>query len=70
VFLNGALLAPGDDYTASNGTSVSLALGATVGDILSVVVFEVFNVANTYTTSQIDSFISNSALYSFLLMGA
>jgi hypothetical protein len=55
VFLNGTLLMPGDDYTASNGTSVVLVSAATVGDALAVVAFDVFNVANTYTTSQIDA---------------
>jgi len=55
VYLNGVALNPTDDYTATNGTSVVLVSGATVGDSLTVVAFDVFNVANTYTTTQIDA---------------
>jgi hypothetical protein len=38
VYMNGALLASAD-YTASNGTSVVLAAGATAGDIVTVVAY-------------------------------
>lgn len=45
VFLNGVRLQAAD-YTASNGTSIVLATGATVGDILSV---QKFTVSSLYT---------------------
>ena len=35
VYLNGVLLVPTTDYTASNGTSVVLSAGAVLGDALS-----------------------------------
>lgn len=55
VSLNGVVLRPGDDYTASNGTSVVLASGATVNDEVVIYAFASFNVANTYTQAQADA---------------
>ena len=54
VFLNGVLLSPGDDYTTSTNT-VTLASGAALNDVLVVVAFASFNVANTYTQAQSDA---------------
>ena len=45
VFLNGVKLAAAD-YTASNGSDVVLATGATTGDILEVVAYTTFDTAN------------------------
>ena len=45
VYLNGVKLAAAD-YTATNGSDVVLASGATVGDILEVVAFSAFTVAD------------------------
>ena len=45
VYLNGIRLNPAD-YTASTGSSIVLASGATVGDILYVVAFGTFSLAN------------------------
>jgi hypothetical protein len=45
VYLNGIRLNPAD-YTASSGSSVVLASGATAGDILYVVAFGTFSLAN------------------------
>ena len=55
VYLNGALLSPSTDYTASNGTSVVLSTGASVGDILIIVASDTFEVADTYTQAQANS---------------
>jgi hypothetical protein len=44
--LNGVTLRPGDDYTATNGTSVVLNVAAALNDELMVIAFAVFNVAN------------------------
>ena len=55
VSLNGVILRPGDDYTASNGTSVVLVNAASVNDELNVYAFSSFNVANTYTQAQSDA---------------
>ena len=45
VFLNGIRLAPAD-FTATNGTSIVLASGATVSDVLLVVTYGTFQVAD------------------------
>ena len=45
VYLNGVHLDP-TDYTATNGTDVVLATGATAGDVLSVVAFSTFETAS------------------------
>jgi hypothetical protein len=55
VYLNGVLLVRTTDYTATNGTSVVLALAATASDTLVVVAYGAFNVANTYTQAQADA---------------
>ena len=44
VYLNGVLLDPANDYTATSGTSVVLGAGASAGDVLEVVVYDVFAV--------------------------
>lgn len=55
VSLNGVVLKPGDDYTATNGTSIVLTSAAALNDELNVYAFSSFNVANTYTQAQSDS---------------
>jgi hypothetical protein len=50
VFRNGVCLVPGTDYTASNGTTVVLASGATTGDSILVVSFSPINVYANITT--------------------
>tara|TARA_Y100000289_G_scaffold25909_1_gene25368 strand:+ start:280 stop:999 length:720 start_codon:yes stop_codon:yes gene_type:complete len=51
VFKNGLLLVEPTDYTANDGSSVTLASGATGGDKLQFQVFEEFDVANAITSS-------------------
>ena len=46
VHLNGILLVNGTDYSAGNGSDVVLTVGASAGDILSVVAYSTFEVAN------------------------
>jgi hypothetical protein len=55
VSLNGVILRPGDDYTATNGTSIVLVSAAALNDELCAYAFNSFNVANTYTQAQSDS---------------
>lgn len=55
VTLNGVRLRPGDDYTASNGTSITLVSAAALNDELVVDAFGSFLVANTYTIAQADA---------------
>lgn len=46
VYLNGVRLIEGTDYTATNGTDVVLASGATAGDIVQVTTFQAVNVVD------------------------
>ena len=55
VSLNGVRLRPGDDFTATTGTSVVLASGALVGDEVLIDALKTFDVANTYTQAQVDA---------------
>lgn len=55
VSLNGTVLRPGDDYTASTGTSIVLVSAAVAGDELQVHAFNNFSVANTYTKAEVDA---------------
>jgi hypothetical protein len=54
VFLNGALLTPTLDYSAPNGTSVTLASGASLDDVLVIVAADTYQDADTYTQAQAD----------------
>ena len=54
VYLNGVLLKT-TDYTATNGTTVTLASGAALNDEISIHTFGTFNAANTYSQSAADA---------------
>ena len=59
VVLNGAVLVRGYDYTATNGTSITgLSPALVANDVVEVFSFMAFNVANTYTQSQVDGFFT------------
>ena len=55
VYLNGVKLVAGTDFTATNGTSIVLSTGATLNDIVDIVAYGAFNIANTYTQAQADA---------------
>jgi len=60
VVLNGSTLVRGQDYTATNGTSITgLSPALVANDVLEVFSFIAFNVANTYTQSQVDGFVTS-----------
>jgi hypothetical protein len=61
VYQNGVLLKDTTDYTATNGTSVVLAAGATAGDSVDVVAYATFTVTDTYTKAQADARYSQVA---------
>ena len=61
VYQNGVLLRDTTDYTASNGTSVVLAAGATSGDAIDVVAYATFTVTDTYTKAQADARYAQAA---------
>jgi hypothetical protein len=55
VFLNGVKLVNGEDYTASNGTTVVLAAGAASGDSVEVVSFIPRGLSDGWLKSEADS---------------
>ena len=50
VYRNGVRLVQGKDFTASDGSTVTLLSGATVSDILDFVIFDSFNIADAINT--------------------
>ena len=54
VYQNGVLLKAGTDYTATTGTTVVLVSSASADDVVEMVVYDVFDVADTYSTSNAD----------------
>jgi hypothetical protein len=61
VFQNGALLARGSDYTATNGTSISLTNASVTGDIFEVFAAQPVAISDVYTQTQANAaFISKS----------
>jgi hypothetical protein len=61
VALNGVVLRPGDDYTATNGSSIVLASAAALNDELQAFAFASFDIANTYTQAQTDALLDSKA---------
>ena len=62
VFQNGVLLkGGGTDYTATSGTSVVLATGASVNDVIEIIVYDVFSVGNFFNRTDSDSRYLNVA---------
>jgi hypothetical protein len=55
VYLNGVLLARTSDYTATNGTSISSLAALTAGDILEVITFTAFELADSIARSLFDA---------------
>jgi len=55
VYLNGVKQVAGTDFTASSGVNIVLTVGATAGDIVDIVAYGAFSVANTYTKAEADS---------------
>ena len=55
VYQNGVLLKAGTDYTATTGTTVVLATGASASDGVVMVVYDAFTVADSFTKTQSDT---------------
>ena len=61
VYLNGALLSRTNDYTATNGTSITLTNATVAGDIVEVFANATIALTDTYTQSQANGkFINNT----------
>jgi len=58
VYANGVLLIRGSDYTASNGTSITLASASVAGDVFEVISIIPLTLVDTYTQTQAnDAFV-------------
>ena len=55
VYLNGVKLIAGTDFTATSGTNVVLTTGATAGDLIDIVAYGAFELADVYTKAQSDA---------------
>ena len=61
VYVNGALQVRGQDYTATNGTSVVMSSGLAVNDVVEIFAYTAFTVANAYTKTETDSIAAAAA---------
>ena len=55
VYQNGVLLKPGTDYTATTGTSVVLVTAASLNDVVEMIIYDTFSIANSYTKAESDT---------------
>ena len=65
VYQNGILLKPATDYTSTSGTSVVLVTGASANDVVEIVVYDTFSIANSYTKAEADTrypFLGNDSI--------
>ena len=65
VYQNGILLKPSTDYTATSGTTVVLVTGASVNDVVEIIAYDAFSIANSYTKAEADSrypFLGNDSI--------
>ena len=65
VYQNGILLKPATDYTATSGTTVVLVTGASVNDVVEIIAYDAFSIANSYTKSESDTrypFLGNDSI--------
>ena len=61
VWLNGIKLVAGTDFTATNGTSITLVTAAALNDTIEVISYGVFSVANAATLTGIET-LTNKTL--------
>ena len=65
VYQNGILLKPATDYTSTSGTTVVLVTGASVNDVIEIIVYDTFSIANSYTKAEADTrypFLGNDSI--------
>ena len=65
VYQNGVLLKPATDYTSTSGTTVVLVTGASVNDVVEIIVYDAFSIANSYTKAESDTrypFLGNDSI--------
>jgi hypothetical protein len=61
VYVNGALQVRGQDYTATNGTSVVMSSALAVNDVVEIFAYTAFTVANAYTKTETDGVAAAAA---------
>jgi hypothetical protein len=69
LYINGILVDP-TNYTATSGSTIILNETVVTNDVVEVISISPFNVANTYTTSQIDEKFSNYTRWVKTLSGS
>ena len=65
VYQNGVLLKPATDYTSTSGTTVVLVTGASLNDVIEIVAYDAFTIANSYSKSESDTrypFLGNDSI--------
>ena len=65
VYQNGVLLKPATDYTSTSGTTVVLETGASLNDVVEIIVYDAFSIANSYTKAESDTrypFLGNDSI--------
>ena len=70
VFRNGARLVDGQDYTARDGSSVTLISGANLNDTLEFQIFDDFRVADAIVSADSDQTISGNLTVTGTITGA
>lgn len=70
VYQNGILLKPATDYTATTGTSIVLVTAASLDDVVELIAFDVFSVADTVSASTGGTFNGAISATSFTGSGA
>jgi hypothetical protein len=65
VYQNGVLLKPATDYTSTSGTTTVLVTGASLNDVIEIIVYDAFSIANSYTKAEADTrypFLGNNSI--------
>ena len=65
VYQNGVLLKPATDYQATSGTTVILTTGASASDVVEIIAYDAFTIANSYTKAEADDrypFLGNNSI--------
>ena len=65
VYQNGILLKPATDYTSTSGSSVNMLTGCSLNDVIEVIVYDAFAIANSYTKAEADArypFLGNNSV--------
>jgi hypothetical protein len=55
VYLNGVMLVRGDDYTASTGTSITALTALVASDVVEILTFSPFTIANAVDQTLVDA---------------